>query len=69
MNTQAQDCGGCRWLGRYAPWGFLIVAALIARLPLDAGWQQGSAWLAVLALIMLGGSYLINRIAPGRRKF
>ena len=69
MNINRADCGTCRYLGSYAPWSFLIVAAIIAMLPLGEAWQRSSAYLGALALFLLFASYVLKRATPGRRKF
>lgn len=69
MHLPAHDCGSCRFLGQVVPWSFLIVASVISLLPLGENWQRGSAYLAVISLALLLGSYIVKRMTPGRRKF
>jgi hypothetical protein len=63
------DCGSCRLLGRTIPWAFLIVGALISISPLGPNFQRSAAYLTVLALVLLAGSYLLANLTPGARKF
>ncbi len=54
------DCFPCRFLGRVAPWAFLIVAAAIAALPLNEGWQRASAYLSAAGLALLAGALALS---------
>lgn len=67
--VQIEECGSCRLLGRTVPWAFLIVAAVLSRLPLSSGWQRGAAYIAVIAIILLAGSWLLARITPSRPRY
>lgn len=69
MNVNREPCESCRLLGRTIPWGFMFAAAVIALTPLGPGWQRASAYLTVVSLLMLAGSYVLNRLTPSRRKF
>jgi hypothetical protein len=62
-------CGSCRLWGRDAPWAFLLVAAILALLPLGEIAQRSSAYLTVAALVLLAGSYVAKRVTPGRRRY
>jgi hypothetical protein len=55
-----RDCFYCWFVGRVAPWGMLALAGLLWLMDIDQRLNFMAAWLVLIAVGLLGGSWVIG---------
>jgi hypothetical protein len=59
----AKGCFYCWFVGRLAPWGMLALAAVLWLVDISRELNFTAAWLVVIALGLLGGSWVLGRFS------